>query len=241
MVESPAKIYLIPSPIAPGTQGLVLTPQVLNIIGKLEYYLVENIRTSRRFIASLKIRDVSELHFEVVDKRTTHSELEKLLQPVKDGHSVGIISEAGCPVVADPGSNVVKWAHQNQIQVIPLTGPSSILLALIASGMNGQHFEFHGYLPIDANARAKKLRSLEKESTVTGKTQIFMETPYRNQALLKALMEQCQSSTLLCVASNLTATDEMVRTKRVDEWRTKPPDLHKKPTIFLLQTASKHN
>ena len=150
---------------------------------------------------------------------------------------MGVISEAGCPSVADPGSVIVRWAHNHQIPVVPLAGPSSILLALMASGMNGQRFEFHGYLPIDKSKRSQKIKALEKESLKTGKSQIFMETPYRNNALLDALMKECNPATGLCLASDITAPQQTIVSKRVNQWKDQIPDLHKKPTIFILQAA----
>ncbi len=230
-----AQIYLIPSTIAQKTQDLVITPQIKQVISEIDYYLVENVKTARRYISSLKLRTISELHFEVFDKRSTEHELSELLSPLSRGKSVGVISEAGCPAIADPGNQIVQWAHRNKVKVTPLVGPSSVILALMASGMNGQHFEFHGYLPIDKTLRIKKIRSIENESLKTGKTQIFIETPYRNRALADALLDSCADQTNICFACNLSALTEDVRTKKVSQWHGQLPDLHKIPTIFLLQ------
>ena len=238
MKENPVQIYLIPSIIAPNTQQLVIPQSTIQVIKKLDYYLVENIRTARRFIASLKLRDVSELHFQLFDKDSKDSDLDGLLNLIEQGISVGVISEAGCPSIADPGNKIVRWGHQHGIKVTPLTGPSSIFLALMASGLNGQHFEFHGYLPIDQSSRTKTIRSLEKESGITGKTQIFMETPYRNQSLVKSLLQHCQPDTSLCIACDLTSPDEFIRTHKVKDWKGRLPDLHKKPAIFMMQSRS---
>lgn len=235
MNKSCAQIYLIPSTIAPDTQDRVITPYIHETISKLDYYLVENIRTARRYIASLGIRDVSAIHFKVFDKKTTNIELKDLLAPVLTGTSVGIISEAGCPAIADPGSKIVQWAHTNNIKVVPLVGPSSIILALMGSGMNGQNFEFHGYLPIDKIKREKAIKYLEHESSRTGKCQIFMETPYRNTAMANDLIRYCRDQTAICFACNLTSSKEFVMTKTVKHWRDALPDLQKKPTIFLMQ------
>jgi 16S rRNA (cytidine1402-2'-O)-methyltransferase len=202
--------------------------------------LVENIRSARRFIASLKIRDVSAIKFEVFNKNTDLSQISILLQPLENGISIGIISEAGCPAIADPGSIIVKWAHQQAVRIIPLAGPSSIMLALMASGLNGQHFEFHGYLPVDKAQREKNIRLLEKESANTGKTQIFMETPYRNQNLAEHLVELCKGETLICLASDITASTESIVTKSAAKWRNNLPALHKRPTIFLMNAGSAH-
>jgi 16S rRNA (cytidine1402-2'-O)-methyltransferase len=230
-------LNLIPSLIAPDTQD-ALPPQVLAQIGQIDHYLVENVRSARRFISSLKIRPVADLSFEILDKETTTSQLNQLMNPLLEGFDMGIISEAGCPAIADPGNIAVSWAHRNQISVTPLVGPSSIMLALMASGFNGQHFEFHGYLPIDAARRKRQLKQLEAESQRTGKTQIFMETPYRNLALYKAILTDCLPGTNLCLASSLTAPDQKIVTQSVGSWRgQEPPDIHKIPCIFLLHAG----
>ena len=234
-----AQIYLIPSTIAPGTQDQVISRQVRQVISKVDYYLVENIRTARRFIASLKIRDVSAIEFKVYDKHTQEVQLTELMAPVLKGVPVGIISEAGCPAVADPGHRVIQWAHHRQIRVVPLAGPSSIIMALMGSGMNGQHFEFHGYLPIDKNERLKKIKLLEQESAKTGKCQIFMETPYRNTTIAQSLVDHCQGNTSICFATDLSADNESIVTKTVSQWKRKIPNIQKRPTIFLLQARSK--
>ncbi len=229
-----AKVYLIPNLIAPQTETLVVTPQVREVIAKIDFYLAENIRNARRFISSLKIKPVDQLHFAQLDKNTSDQQLAELVAPLMEGQSLGIISEAGCPGVADPGSLVVAWAHKQGIAVIPLVGASSILLALMASGMNGQNFEFHGYLPIKGRQRQLTIQRLENESAKKRKTQIFMETPYRNQALMTALMQFCKESTKICVACDLTGNDQFVKTMTIAHWKKSPPDLHKKPAIFLL-------
>lgn len=235
---STAQIYLIPCTIAPDTQQQVIPEQTRQVLLQVNYYLVENVRTARRFIASLKIRDVSTIDFKVLDKRTSMAQLDELLVPLKSGYSVGIISEAGCPAIADPGNKVVTWAHQHGIKVAPLVGPSSILLALMGSGLNGQHFEFHGYLPIDKIRRAKTIKYLEQESSKTGKCQIFMETPYRNRAMAESLLKYCQGDTLVCFAVELTSKNERILTKTVNQWKRGLPELHKKPVIFLIQANS---
>jgi 16S rRNA (cytidine1402-2'-O)-methyltransferase len=236
MNELPVQIYLIPNIIAPDTQGLVIPPGAIDVIKTLDYFLVENVRSARRFIASLKIRNVSELDFQLFDKRSHQSDLEQLLEPLSRGASIGVISEAGCPSIADPGNKIALWGHQHGIKVTPLTGPSSILLGLMASGLNGQHFEFHGYLPIDQSSRERAIRLLEKESSKSGKTQIFMETPYRNTALLEALIRHCQPDTYICIACGLTGPDEFIKTYRVKNWKHRLPDVHKKPTVFYMHS-----
>ncbi|GJM28163.1 MAG: S-adenosylmethionine-dependent methyltransferase [Cyclobacteriaceae bacterium] len=240
MTDQTALVYLIPCTIAPDSQHQVITAQVRKVISEVNYYLVENIRSARRFISSLNIRDVSTIEFEVFNKHTANSEISALMSPIERGLSIGVISEAGCPAIADPGNRIVLWAHHHQIRVVPLSGPSSIILALMASGLNGQHFEFHGYLPIDKTLRLKKIKLLENESLKTGQTQIFMETPYRNQSLAVQLVEQCNLETLICFASDITDTSEAIITTTVEKWRNHLPDLHKKPTIFLMQARSSH-
>jgi len=210
------------------------------VISVIDYYLVENIRTARRFISSLRIRDVSQLHFEKYDKHSKEDEIGELLEPLKNGQSIGVISEAGCPAIADPGNAIVQWAHRNKVKVTPLSGPSSILLALIASGMNGQQFEFHGYIPIDKTARMIKIQALEKEAMKTGKTQIFMETPYRNMSLAADLLSYCRGETEICLACEISSPNEFIKTMTVAQWKGNLPNLHKRPTIFLLHCGSNY-
>lgn len=227
-------LFLIPTPLAEPTHDKVLSPQIRAVIGQTDYYFVENLRTARRFISSLKTgRVIDELHFFLLDKDTLEAEVRNYFKQIPENQDVGIVSEAGCPGVADPGAVAVKIAHQLGIQVIPLVGPSSILLALMASGFSGQSFAFHGYLPIDKNAKVQRIKQLEREAA-KGQTQIFMETPYRNNQLLEDILANSQPNTLLCIACNLTAEDELVRTRTVTDWKKQKPDLHKKPTIFLM-------
>lgn len=240
MNNNDSQIYLIPSTIASDTQDLVITPQIRSVISIVDYYLVEHVRTARRFISSLKIRDVSKLHFEKYDKHSKEDEISELLAPLKNGQSIGVISEAGCPAIADPGNAIVRWAHTNKIKVTPLSGPSSIMLALMASGMNGQQFEFHGYIPIDKTVRMAKIQALEKEALKTGKTQIFMETPYRNMSLAIDLISYCKEETSICLACDLSSPNEFIKTMTVAQWKDNLPNLHKKPTIFLLHPGSNY-
>ena len=227
-------LYLIPTILAPETAESVLSPQIKEVIKATEYYFVENIRTARRFISELKLdKVIDELTFFEVDKDTNVDQVRKYFKQIPQNQNIGVISEAGCPGVADPGAVAVKVAHQLGIKVIPLIGPSSILLALMASGFSGQSFVFHGYLPIDKIERAKKIKSLEQESRKQ-QTQIFMETPFRNDSFLEDLLNTCQPDTLLCIACNITAPDELIQTKTVNQWKVKKPSLHKKPTIFLI-------
>ena len=228
------KVYLIPTVISEG-QNHVIPEQVITVIKKLDYFLVENLRTARRYISSLNLGLVIEnLSFELVDKNTRQDEIEHLMEKVISGRNVGVMSESGCPGVADPGARVVQFAHKHQIKVMPLVGPSSILLALMASGFNGQRFAFHGYLPVDKRERSQAIISLEKESSKLDQTQIFIETPYRNKQLLEAILATCRNNTLLCVARDVTGEFESVVTETVENWKNRTMDVHKVPVVFLL-------
>ncbi|WP_337044615.1 SAM-dependent methyltransferase [Emticicia sp. 17c] len=226
-------IFLIPTVLAPDTQTDVLSPQVIEVIKNLNVFFVEDLRTARRFISSLKLNKViDELTFFELNKDTPPEQTMAQLKKLRT--DAGIISEAGCPGIADPGAVAVNFAHQLGYKVSPLVGPSSILLALMASGFNGQSFIFHGYLPIDKTARVKSLKSLEQTAKTKSQTQIFMETPYRNNQLFEDMLQNLNPDTRLCVAANITASDELIRTLTVKDWKKQKPDLHKKPTIFLL-------
>ncbi|WP_158856088.1 SAM-dependent methyltransferase [Lunatibacter salilacus] len=234
----PGKLYLIPSVLAEGTAHKVITPQVKDVISHTKYYLVENLRTARRYISSLKLGiEIEKLDLQILDKNTGNQELQQLMKPLFEGKDIGIISEAGCPGIADPGAVAVAFAHQKGIQAVPLSGPSSIFLALMGSGFSGQSFTFHGYLPIDKKELVQSIHSLENASKKDRSTQIFMETPFRNQKMLESLLQNLHPETLLCIAKNITATDEMIQTKRVQDWKRNPPDLHKIPTVFLLSAS----
>jgi 16S rRNA (cytidine1402-2'-O)-methyltransferase len=227
-------LFLIPTILAPDTSDRVLSPQIKEVIQKTDYYFVENVRTARRFISELKLGKVIEqLTFFELNKDTPIEQVRQYFSEVPRGTDIGVISEAGCPGVADPGSLAVKVAHQYNIKVVPLVGPSSILLALMASGFSGQSFVFHGYLPIDKQERIKKIKALENESRKQ-QTQIFMETPFRNNSFLEDILQNCHSQTNLCIAANVTASDELIQTKTIAEWAKKKPDLHKIPTMFLM-------
>lgn len=229
------RLFLIPTVIAQDTAEQVLPPQVLETLSHTDYFLAENLRTSRRFISALRLgRPIDQLHFEVLDKHTPAQEIAPLLAPLRQGHDMGILSEAGCPGVADPGALAVAYAHQHNITVVPLVGPSSFLLALMASGFSGQSFAFRGYLPIDKEARLKAIRQLEKEARHHRQTQIFMETPYRNDALLRDILIHCATDTLVCLAKDVTGPNEFIKTQTVREWQQQVPTLHKIPTVFLL-------
>jgi len=243
----PGTLYLIPNTLgAPETAGLaaVLPPQVQAIAAGLDYFIVENAKTARAFLkqvgASTPLsRPMQEIRMAELHVNTEAAALPALLAPLLDGQDGGLISEAGVPAVADPGANLVRLAHERGVPVRPLVGPSSLLLAVMASGLNGQSFAFHGYLPVEAGARAKRIRQLEERSRLERQTQFFIETPYRNTALLEALIAACQPQTLLCVATDLTLPSETIRTRSVAAWKAAlaaddMPDLHKKPTVFLF-------
>ncbi|BDD08116.1 S-adenosylmethionine-dependent methyltransferase [Fulvitalea axinellae] len=229
-------VYMIPNVIAGGTADQVIAPQVREILPKLKYFLVEDVRTARRYISSLKLGiRIEDLVFEKVDKKTGPAEIGHLMRPVLEGKDVGVISESGCPGVADPGAAVAAFAHGKGIKVVPMVGPSSLLLALMASGFNGQSFAFIGYLPIDKAQRRKRIIAVEKKSEEENQTQIFIETPYRNEALLGALLRNLKPSTKLCIARDVTGEEEFVVTKSVGEWKKSAPELKKVPTVFLVQ------
>lgn len=229
-------LYLIPVPLAENAEKQSYTVFHQELINQIDEYVVENEKTARRFLkqaglktpqSELKIHDYSKHAREIID-------YNRIFKSAMDGKDLGLMSEAGCPGVADPGADIVAEAHKRGIKVVPLVGPSSILLALMASGFNGQKFAFHGYLPIDKGERAKKIKDLEFQSQKERQTQIFIETPFRNNALFDDLLKNCKPKTQICVACNLTAPDEQVLTLSASEWKNRKQDLHKKPTIFLM-------
>jgi 16S rRNA (cytidine1402-2'-O)-methyltransferase len=232
---NPGKLYLIPSLIAvPAPQGF-LSPFNLQIISKLDEFIVEELRTARRFLRSVGyLKDFNSVHFYELNEHTDPNLIVKYLEPIIHGKNVGLISEAGTPCVADPGSDLVMLAHQKNINVIPLSGPNSVILALMSSGLNGQSFTFHGYLPIDKNERNKAIRTLDNDARSTQRTQIFIETPYRNLNLFDTILKIGSSELKLCIACNINSADEFIRTMTIREWKIIRPDIHKKPTVFLL-------
>lgn len=229
------KLYLVPCTLGDYAPSLVLPAPVLEIIRQLDMFIVENAKSARAFLKACEITlPQSELQIFEIDKHDPQQDISAFLQPLLMGKNSGLISEAGVPAVADPGAAIVKRAHKLGIRVVPLTGPSSLLLALMASGMDGQRFCFHGYLPIDRNERSKTLLRLEKEARQYSQTQLFIETPYRNNQLLKDICELLQPETRLCIAVNLTTPHEFISTRSVREWKKQLPDLNKKPAVFLI-------
>lgn len=227
------KLYLIPVPIADGALQ-TLSPDINEYTRLIQHYFVENIRTARRFLRLLHSSIViDDLQFSEIDKHNG-PDIALLKKWLKDGHNIGIMSESGCPGIADPGAELVKAAQQMNVTVIPLTGPSSIILSLMASGLNGQSFCFNGYLPVKEPTRSQKMKALEQISRKENQTQIFIETPYRNNVLLDELIKNCQNSTRLCIAMNITGQDAFIKTKTIAEWKAGKPVLEKLPAVFLF-------
>jgi 16S rRNA (cytidine1402-2'-O)-methyltransferase len=231
-----AALYLLPNILSDGSDWQnVLPAQIFHLATNTRYFIVENIRTARRFLKQVnKEINIDQLTFFELNKYTNQNELPAFLKPLEQGENVAVISEAGCPGIADPGAEVVKIAHQKGYKVVPLVGPSSIVLALMASGLNGQNFAFNGYLPVRANERTRAISNLEKLVKNNRQTQIFIETPYRNNQLITEVLKTCSPSTLLCIAANLTGENEFIATKSMSQWKGNVPDLHKQPAIFLL-------
>jgi 16S rRNA (cytidine1402-2'-O)-methyltransferase len=229
-------LFLIPCKLGDTPAENVLPQHVIEVARKLSHFVVEQPRAARQFLSALKPEQpIQSLHFATLNEHTAANELPGLLTPLLAGHDVGIISEAGCPGIADPGANLVNLAHRNGIRVVPLVGPSSILLALMASGLNGQCFAFHGYLPISEVERKKVITMLEAESIRRNQTQLFIETPYRNDRMFSALLAECRPETLLCVATDITLPGEQIRTHSIAQWKSQPaPQLNKRPSMFLL-------
>jgi len=228
-------LYLIPVPISDSLANQVIPRPHTDLLNTLEHYIVEDIRTARRQLRKMGFSGViDDLTFYLLNEHTSSTELNQLLLPLEKGHSTGLMSEAGLPGVADPGYDYIRMVHQSGFRVKPLVGPSSIFLALMASGLNGQQFCFHGYLPVKKEMRIKELLRLEKKSVETGETQIFMETPYRNMAVFDDIISRCKPSTLLCIAADITDDKEWIRIYTISEWKNKRPDIHKHLAIFVL-------
>lgn len=227
-------LFLIPTTLGDENPYKVLPADVKPLAQSIKFFFVENVRTARRFLKKIDQEiNIDELTFMEINKRTRHVDMVQFLEDA-EGNDIGVISEAGCPGVADPGADVVRAAHRKGITVKPLVGPSSILLSLMASGFNGQSFTFLGYIPIKHPSRGKTMYFMEKQATKHDQTQIFIETPYRNNSLLEELVKTLNSNTRLCVACDLTLETEFIKTKTIGEWKKQLPDLHKRPAIFLI-------
>ncbi len=234
-MKKTANLYLIPTTLGDTEPGHVVPATLVETVRSLRYFIVENVRTARRYLKKLdRDIDIDALEFMELNKHTDRKQLERFLHPVLNGNDTGIISEAGCPGVADPGADVVKLAHEKDIRVIPMVGPSSILLSLMASGMNGQNFAFVGYLPIPKGERQRAIKDLERRSATEHQTQIFIEAPYRNMKLLEDILQACHDQTRLCIAADITLESEYIKTQSVAQWKKGLPELHKRPAIFLL-------
>lgn len=231
-----AALYLVPASLGESRPEAILPDKVLRIARGLRFFVVEDAKTARAELKRIGVTPpIREIDIRELPREPKPADFDFLLAPIDAGESVGLMSEAGVPAVADPGALLVRAAHAKGIRVVPLVGPSSLLLALMASGLNGQNFAFHGYLPVRDPERSRRIAELERESRQEARTQIFIETPYRNMALFAALMQACRPDTLLCLASDLTTDRETVETRPIEKWRASPaPSLEKRPTVFLL-------
>ncbi len=228
-------LYLIPTTLGEQNPFKVLPEQVITIIEQTHYFIVENEKNARRFIKKVCPEKVqADLTIFTLNKRTSPAEHLSFLKPIEEGYSIGVITDAGAPGIADPGAEIVALAHQKNIIVHPLVGPSSILLAVMASGMNGQSFAFNGYLPIDKNDRKKAIKDLENRAKLLNQTQVFMETPYRNNALIENLLQYGNGSTLLTIACDITLESEFIKTQTIADWKKQKINIHKRPCIFCL-------
>ena len=229
-------LYLIPTTLGDTEPLEVLPLTIKRTVEGIDHYIVENEKSARRFIKKITPRKTQgSLEINMLNKYTEPEILPEYLKPCLQGQDMGVLSEAGCPGIADPGAAIVKLAHASGIRVVPLVGPSSIILALMASGLNGQNFAFNGYLPIENQERRRILKSLEKKSRELGQTQLFMETPYRNDKLFTELIRTLRADTLLCIAADLTLKTEWIRTLTISEWSGIRPELHKRPAIYAIQ------
>ncbi len=229
---TPGKLFLIPTYLSSDNEASFMSPMVVEVLKNTKHHFVENVRTARRFISSLKAGiTIEELAFQILDKKSNWDQMYELFEPIRKGEDMSVISEAGVPCLADPGNLAVSFAHQTHVQVVPMPGTSSIQMALIASGFNGQKFTFHGYLPIDKNPRQQKIRELEKLS-LSGYTQLFMETPYRNHQLIKDILKVCRPGTLLSIAADISGKQEKILTQPISNWQKTDIQIHKIPAIF---------
>jgi 16S rRNA (cytidine1402-2'-O)-methyltransferase len=232
---TPGTLWLIPTPLGQANPEAVLSAAVIACTRRLQYFLAEEPKSARAFLKSVgHPGPIASLRIERLDHNTRGDDLPGLLDPVREGADAGLVSEAGCPAVADPGASLIRLAHRLGLRVVPLAGPSSIILALMASGLETQRFAFHGYLPVKEPDRTRSIQALERRSREGRETQIFIETPYRNASLLAALLSGCRMDTWLCVATDLTLPGESVHTRRVKQWRSAPADVDRRPSVFLL-------
>ncbi|HSG68648.1 MAG TPA: SAM-dependent methyltransferase [Bacteroidales bacterium] len=231
----PGTLYLIPTPLGDGPVEAVMPANLNAVVSSLRYFVVEDLRTARRFIKKLdRDFDIDGSEFFQLNEHSKPEDTAGMLQPLLAGHDMGLMSEAGTPCVADPGAAIVTLAHEHNIKVVPLSGPSSITLALMASGFNGQNFIFHGYLPVDRRAREQSLRKLEQDAFLLDQTQIFIETPYRNMQMFESLITTLKPGTRLCIAANLTTDAEYIRSLSISKWKNQKPAIHKQPAVFLV-------
>lgn len=234
-MQDKGKLYLIPTRLGDNPPLEVLPMSIKRLIEELDEYIVENEKSARRFIKRISPKkSQNTLKLKVLNKYTLEEDINTFLSPCLNGNSMGLLSEAGCPAIADPGSEIVAIAHQLDIKVVPIVGPSSIILALMGSGMNGQSFTFNGYLPIDKSERKSTIKTLERRSTELNQSQLFIETPYRNMKMLDDLVSTLNPNTRICVACDLTLPTEYIKTQTASEWKTNKEDLHKRPAIFII-------
>lgn len=240
LLKNRGRLYLIPTLLGTTEPEQVLPAGTIELMRQLDIFIVENVRTARRLLSKVKTeKPIDELTFLELNKHTKEQEMLDFLLPTFEGKSIGLMSEAGTPCIADPGNVIVEMAHQAGIEVMPLTGPNAMILALMASGFNGQSFAFHGYLPIQKQERVQALLTLQHRTESTGETQLFIETPFRNQALYETILQHCRSSLMLCLAVNISMPDQFIKSMSITEWKQKRPLLEKKPAVFLLWSPPK--
>ena len=229
------RLFLIPSPLGDNDPAEVIPAGVLSMFPSISTYVVEAVRTARRYLSAAGLKGhVQDLEFHELNEHTTPEEVEALMKLFEDGRDVGLITEAGLPAVADPGAQLVRLCHRHGVEVVPMSGPSSLMLALMASGLNGQSFAFLGYLPAKTEERRQALRSIEKHSSTARQTKIFIETPYRNDSLLADILSVCRADTEVCIAANITMPDACIRTRTAGEWKKAVPTIGKRPCVFLI-------
>ena len=243
MNQNFGKLYLVPTLLGATSAEYVIPQGTLETVRTLRFFVVENIRTARRMLSKMHMPcPIDELEFVELDKHNPHNpDLMTYLGKALEGQDIGLMSEAGTPCVADPGALIVELAHQAGIQVVPLTGPNAMILALMASGFNGQSFCFHGYLPIKNPERAQKIKALERQSMANDETEMFIETPFRNNAMIEDILKCCHPNTMLCVASDITIEDEKIVSKPISDWKSIKYDWNKKPAVFLLYCDKHRN